>query len=102
MIDPTIPDQILLLRNIFADSPTYKKLDTEFNRLLEQRQAEISAGVINEARGIALIGASGSGKTTAIKRLLGSNQFQRDQGTDLRGKVLSFPVPSPATLKFVG
>ena len=102
MTDNSIPEQILRLKTIFADSPTYKNLETEFHRLLEQRQAEISAGLVNEARGIALIGASGSGKTTAIKRLLGSLKFQKDHETDKRGEVLSFPVPSPATLKFVG
>lgn len=103
MTKTSIPAQILTLRSIFADSPTYLALHQQFHELLEQRRTELAAGVTNEARGIALIGASGSGKTTAVKRLLktlGSLPKPLTDGAEC--EVLSFPVPSPATLKFVG
>ncbi|WP_421702755.1 ATP-binding protein [Aliiroseovarius sp.] len=103
MTNKSVSQQILALRCIFADNPAYFDLHKRFHQLLEHRRAELAAGVTNEARGIALIGSSGSGKTTAVKRLirsLDSPLNENREGTSC--EVLSFPVPSPATLKFVG
>lgn len=98
--DKTVPQRITKLKTIFAESPAYFDLASRFQTLLENRKAEIDAGVTNEARGIALIGASGSGKTTIVKRLI-KDLSRSDEGT-IHREVLSFVVPSPATLKFVG
>ncbi len=103
MTDQSITTKLLSLRGIFADSPAFHQLQEQFHHLLEMRRAENEAGIFGEARGIALIGASGSGKTTAVNRLL--RTYERPQETDQRSdicEVLSFTVPSPATLKFVG
>jgi len=103
MSDTAIAAKMLDLRAIFADTPTYLELQQQFEILLEARRAEISAGVTREARGIALIGASGSGKTTAMERLKRSTSgLVLSDANKTRCDFVSTPVPSPATLKFVG
>ncbi|MGJ8595872.1 ATP-binding protein [Sulfitobacter sp.] len=98
MTNGTVADKIIKLNEIFGETPSYLALERLFREMHEQRYAELKAGVINEARGIALIGASGSGKTTAVQELL--RPFSASPA--LNREVLSFPVPSPASLKFVG
>ncbi|MDP0927924.1 ATP-binding protein [Paracoccus onubensis] len=98
-----VAKRMLALRAAFASNPTYASFQRQFQTLLERRRFEMDAGVVSEARGIALIGASGSGKTTAVNRLLRSSSDLVLGGIDdIRCDVVSFPVPSPATLKFVG
>ncbi len=60
-------------------------------------------GTINNARGIVLVGQSGSGKTTAIRELIRKNKslLQTDPTQDIC-EFFSLQVPSPATMKFVG
>lgn len=106
MVDGTlngIPQRVLALRSMFSKNRTHRELEERFRYLLERRRTELEAGVIAEARCIALIGASGSGKTTAAEHLFAS---QPDLVLhDIHGPrldVASFQVPSPATLKFVG
>lgn len=94
---------IVSLQEIFVDSPSYLSLKAEFDRLVEIKSNEFTSGRFREARGIALVGESGSGKSTAMRRLL--RTLPADFLPDLKPEacpVLSFSVPSPATLKFVG
>jgi len=103
MIDKSIAEQVVVLRGIFAENPTYLALERQFHELLDRRRAEIAAGVIYEARGIALIGTSGAGKTEAVGRLLKTLPPPANENIEENiCEVLSFIVPSPATLKFVG
>ncbi|THK34061.1 AAA family ATPase [Ensifer sp. MPMI2T] len=98
-----IAERMLSLRRIFAHHEAFGQLEEQFQVLLNRRWAEIAAGVSMEARGIAVIGASGSGKTTAVARLLSHTPglICEDSKTS-RMDIVSFQVPSPATLKFVG
>lgn len=103
MIDKSISSKILALQEIFAENPTYSALEFQFNQLLDRRRAEIDAGVVREARGIALIGPSGAGKTEAVERLLKTMAPPTNKNVEENiCEVPSFIVPSPATLKFVG
>ena len=98
-----IPQRVLALRTLFAQNSTYRTLEERFRYLYEMRRAEIAAGVVAEARCIALIGASGCGKTTAAEHLFATQPdlvLHDPEGTRLN--VASLQVPSPATLKFVG
>ncbi|WP_282603358.1 ATP-binding protein [Paracoccus sp. PARArs4] len=98
-----IPQRVLALRSMFSKNRTHRELDERFRYLLDRRRTELEAGVIAEARCIALIGASGSGKTTAAEHLFASQPdlvLHDPHGPRL--DVASFQVPSPATLKFVG
>lgn len=94
---------VAVLHEIFVDSPAYLSLKSEFDRLVELKSNEMASGCFREARGIALVGESGSGKSTAMRRLL--KTLPADFLPNLKPEacpVLSFAVPSPATLKFVG
>lgn len=99
----TLPQRIHALRSIFADHPAYHQLEQQFRRLLERRRTELGLDQVREARAVALIGASGSGKSTAIARLLRTTPglVLRDHDQE-RCDVISLMVPSPATLKSVG
>ncbi|MFT3688251.1 TniB family NTP-binding protein [Paenirhodobacter sp.] len=106
MIDRTtsnIPRRILALRSIFSSNRAYREFEERFRYLLERRRTEIDADTVAEARCIALIGASGSGKTTAIRHMIATRP-DLVLGDPVSGRldVASLPVPTPATLKFVG
>lgn len=98
-----VAQKIVGFRRVFAHHPAFLRLEEQFRLLLERRRAELAADISLEARGIAVIGASGSGKTSAVARLLSHTPglVIHDDGS-ARADVVSFQVPSPATLKFVG
>lgn len=58
------------LRRHFVAHPGYDTVQRLFRKLMDKRQAELELGLTSEGRGIAVIGESGSGKTTAIQRIL--------------------------------
>lgn len=91
------------LRSAFVPTPSYAKLETHFRSLLEQRRADVAEGTMNNARGLVLVGQSGSGKTTAIRELIHQNRslIRADKKQDVC-EFFSLQVPSPATMKFVG
>ncbi|OCX60451.1 hypothetical protein BFP70_17735 [Thioclava sp. SK-1] len=91
------------LRSAFVPTPSYAKLEAHFRTLLEQRRADVADGIVNNARGIVLVGQSGSGKTTAIRELIRQNKslLKTDPTKDIC-EFISLQVPSPATMKFVG
>lgn len=91
------------LRAQFVVHEGYERLRHEFDILLHRRRADLAAGRSAEARGIVLVGASGSGKSTAIQRLLRRHPDAEFLSPDrLEADVASFLIPSPATLKSVG
>lgn len=91
------------LRTRFVKHQRYLRLAEEFDLLLYRRRAEIEGGLQSEARGLVVIGASGSGKTTAIRRLFAKHPDLHLPQPDVeRADVISFLVPAPATLKSVG
>lgn len=97
-------DRILArLRARFFAHRHYRELQQSFATLLNRRRADLELGSRNEARGIAVIGDSGSGKTTAIRRLLATHpDLQVLQPGIEKAEALSLSLPSPASVKFVG
>ena len=91
------------LSNRFVSHSGYCELERKFNRLLWKRRADIATGRNPEARGLIVTGNSGSGKTTAVDRLI-TRHPQLNLGNDGSEvlEALSVRVPSPASLKFVG
>ena len=91
------------LRARFVAHDRHVDLCREFDILLHRRRADLATGRIDEARGIAVVGNSGSGKSTAIARLFCRHPDIRCLEPDrVEADVASFLVPSPATLKSVG
>lgn len=106
MSDPDyakIGRKISKLKSHFAMHERYSVLEREFLICLHRRKAELEQGIVAEARAIAVIGASGSGKTTAVDRLISKcPDLVLEQEGQIRADVISFRIPSPATLKDVG
>lgn len=91
------------LRAKFVHHEAFEDLQVQFERHLRKRRAALSLGQEMEARCLAILGASGSGKTTAADRLLRDHPDikQSREGEDV-AEVIRLQVPSPTTLKFVG
>lgn len=98
-----VDELIALLRCRFIHHEAFEDLQEQFDRQLRRRRAAISLGNRMEARCIAILGASGSGKTTATDRLFEGRHdlILPDAGEDI-AEVIRLQVPSPATLKYVG
>lgn len=91
------------LRSRFFVHHSYVKLADEFSALLNRRRADLEIGVHKEVHGIAIVGDSGSGKTTAARRLWATYpDLQSQQAGVEKAEVVSLSVPSPASVKFVG
>ena len=91
------------LRARFVAHDRYTDLRREFDILLHRRRADLAAGRTGEARGIVVVGHSGSGKSTALGRLFNKHPDIRClDPNEVEADVASFIVPSPATLKSVG
>ncbi len=85
------------LRKHFVAHPGYDTTLRLFRELMDKRQAELSLGLSSEGRGIAVIGESGSGKTTAVQRILRRMDLSDTEPGELRW--ISIRVPTPATQK---
>ncbi|PZX10953.1 TniB protein [Palleronia aestuarii] len=96
-----IGEQIADLQAHFVRHEGFRRLEEDFRLLRHRREADIKAGRSREVRGIAVIGASGSGKTTAVDRLLRNAASVVKADPDHRA-IISLRVPSPATVKYVG
>ncbi|PRY74510.1 TniB protein [Yoonia maritima] len=95
-------DRIAALKDHFVWHERFEPLQERLSLLMEKRLADLSADRITEARGIALSGASGTGKSRAMTHLI-SGIWKRFAEHDLpHGAIISLRVPSPATLKSVG
>ncbi|GHF01417.1 hypothetical protein GCM10016455_22950 [Aliiroseovarius zhejiangensis] len=98
-----IGQKIMALQRRFVTHARYRELEAKFDALLYHRRAGIELGQHHEAHGIAVIGRSGSGKSTAIRRLFSRHSdLQLLADGVVRADVVSLTVPSPATLKHVG
>lgn len=103
MTHSEIADRIAVLKSMFVRNRRIETLSEEFGRQLALRRAEIRHKVSAEANGIALVGESGSGKSTALRRIFERHPDIAPLSPGSAGAtVVSFLVPSPATLKFVG
>lgn len=102
-LSPEIHVRLAQLRGRFVPRQCFNELSDAISSLEDRRRAEISQGLHPEARGLAVIGNSGSGKSTMV-----GHYFRKSETLSLlddqheTADVASFLVPSPATLKGVG
>ncbi|MCE8418865.1 TniB family NTP-binding protein [Rhodovulum sulfidophilum] len=102
-ISPAIHRELARLRNRFVPRGCYVQLTEAMSVLEDRRRAELAEGLNPEARGVAVIGNSGSGKSTAVAHFFRGHETLRLLSHDAEtADVASFLVPSPATLKGVG
>ncbi|MDF2143281.1 TniB family NTP-binding protein [Paenirhodobacter sp. CAU 1674] len=90
------------LRDLFIRHERFAPLEHRFTLLSAKRLADIETGRTSEARGIALSGASGAGKSAAIEHLITRARKRLEAEGHGEMTIVSLRVPSPATLKFVG
>ncbi|MEP3342952.1 MAG: TniB family NTP-binding protein [Hyphomicrobiales bacterium] len=93
---------LLRLRSAFIYHEAFALMSSSFERMIEKRRFEIASDVTAEARGLVVVGASGSGKTTAVEQLIRKHPSPEDVGDVPIAEVVSLRVPSPATVKHVG
>ncbi|WP_460272838.1 ATP-binding protein [Celeribacter sp. ULVN23_4] len=87
------------LQKITINTPEYFAIKTAFERLLHQCRAGNTARRVDEVYGLAILGQSGSGKTSTLRRV----RQQAEKTLDLKPhEVVSFAVQSPASIKGVG
>lgn len=101
--DDEIRKRVQELRKLYISRPEFNKLDICFQKHIEQRRADEADGEAFKARGLMLVGQSGSGKTTAIRELV--RKYSTTIATDPTEEFCEYiglQVPSPATMKFVG
>lgn len=96
-------DLMFDLKAKFIPHCHYDDIKAHVELLFHKRMAAITNGGYAEARGIAVVGASGCGKSTCVNRVI--RHHNRDnvapEGATQRN-IVSISVPSPATLKSVG
>ncbi len=98
-----VQQRLATIRASFVCHEAYNNLSDLFQRMIQQRRYELSVGNSAEARGIVVVGASGSGKTTAIEHLIRNHIPEQTVVDDIPvAEVVSLRVPSPATVKHVG
>ncbi|WP_170167115.1 TniB family NTP-binding protein [Paracoccus methylarcula] len=102
-LSPEIHRQLARLRSRFVPRRCFCEFSNAMSTLEDRRRAEIAEGLNPEARGVAVIGNSGSGKSTAVTHFFrGHDTLRMLSHEDETADVASFLVPSPATLKGVG
>lgn len=87
------------MRSVRINTPEYFMIKRAFERLLQQRRIGSAAGDTGEAPGLAILGESGSGKTTTFRRV--RNEAEKTMNLQ-PNEVVSFTVQSPASIKGVG
>ncbi|MES0863266.1 TniB family NTP-binding protein [Ruegeria sp. SCPT10] len=103
MNNPQIRRIVQDLRSAYVPTKAYRKLEQNFQMLLDQRRADLAEGITSNVRGIVLIGQSGSGKSTAIRELVKQNRALIASNPEEEVcEFIGLQVPSPATMKFVG
>ncbi|MEP3346761.1 MAG: TniB family NTP-binding protein [Litoreibacter sp.] len=101
--DGEIRKRVQALRKLYIPRPEFNKLDVCFQKHIEQRRADEADGEAFRARGLMLVGQSGSGKTTAIRELIRKHSTLITTDSSLEFcEYIGLQVPSPATMKFVG
>lgn len=85
------------LRKHFVAHPGYETARKLLGELRDKRQAELDLCLPSEGRAIAVIGESGSGKTTAVRRMLEHIGPLDVAPSEYRW--ISIRVPTPATQK---
>jgi hypothetical protein len=98
----TTAERIAKLQGHFFRHERFAPLEQRLTFLMEKRIADIRSGRVREAHGIALLGASGTGKSWAIEQLIQRAQIRFREVELPDCAIISLRVPSPATLKFVG
>lgn len=98
----TTASKVADLRARFILHERFEPLQARFRMLLEKRLADIDAGRSVDAHGIALSGASGTGKSCAMVQLIARARVELERSSYTEATIISLRVPSPATLKFLG
>lgn len=92
------------LKARFFPTPSYREFQREFDLLLAERRANLAVGRQKEVHGLLILGPSGAGKTTLVRKALHqhpSGLHMLSEGEE-QADVVSVAVPSPATPKGVG
>lgn len=95
-------EKIAALRVHFIHHERFEPLEARFAMLIAKRLSDLEADRSSEAHGLALSGASGTGKSAAMHHLLACARNRLSTTLHPDATIISLRVPSPATLKFVG
>lgn len=95
--------EIAKLGALFFKHPAYEELKRQFDQRFRHHLANRKLGLFSETKGIALIGGSGSGKSTAVRRLITDypQLTQLEEGKEVV-EFVKVVLPTPALLIPVG
>jgi len=87
----------------FIPHDSYREIKEHFEMLFHRRIATLNSGVFSEASGIAIIGASGCGKTTCIEQIIKQHMKTHPpmEGSQTH-PIVSVSIPSQANVKALG
>lgn len=95
-----VNQRLALLRQDFVRNEPFHTFSDQFDRQLQRRRAALALGLTEEARAIAVVGASGSGKTKLVKRVLEKHpDLRTPKDGDEHIQYLRILVPASETMK---
>jgi len=102
LLNSTTADKLSALKSRFIKHERFEDLSKEFYASLSARLADLRADRVDQVKNISLVADPGSGKTTAIDKLVEQARgFLRE--TDLPdGKIIQIKIKAQPTFKSVG
>jgi len=102
LLNSSVADRVSALRGRFIHHERFEALSSEFYASLNARLADLRACRVFQIHNISLVAESGSGKTTAINKLIEQSRNFLQETDFPEGKIIQMKISSKPTFKSVG
>lgn len=86
------------LREYYAETPRHSKVESQLNMLLANREMGLTQFKADRKLGLLVIGSSGAGKTTMLKRLVAKHPYLQPRD-ERHLPLISLRITAPVTNK---